>query len=88
MEYKEELVHNMLTAAHNTVVSVAKKVQDNVLRVMTAPVAMLPFIVPKTPEAEDPRTRSAGRPAEGAQCPRHKIGTYAFGQAQGSQATA
>ena len=30
MEYEEELVHNMLTAAQNVVVSVAKKVGDNV----------------------------------------------------------
>ena len=30
MEYEEELVHNVLTAAWNTIISVAKKVKDNV----------------------------------------------------------
>ena len=50
MEYKEELVHNVPTAAHNAVVSMAKKVEDNVLHVMTAPVITLPSATPKTPE--------------------------------------
>ena len=54
MEYEEELVHNALTAAHNAVVSVAKKVKDNVLCVMTAPVVTPPSAVPKTPEANPP----------------------------------
>ena len=31
MDYEEESVHNMPTVARNTVVSVAKKVEDNVL---------------------------------------------------------
>ena len=51
MEYEEELVHNVLTAAQNAVVSMAKKVEDNVLCVMTALVIMPPSAVPKTPEA-------------------------------------
>ena len=51
MEYEEELVHNALTPAHNTIVSVAKKVEDNILHVMTAPAIMLPSAMPKTPEA-------------------------------------
>ena len=51
MEYEEELVHNVPTAAHNAVVSMAEKVKDNVLRVMTAPVIMQPSTMPKTPEA-------------------------------------
>ena len=59
----------------------AKKVEDNVLRVMTVLVVTPPSATPK-----NPRSRSAGRPAKGAQCPRHKVGTYAYGQAQGSQA--
>ena len=54
MEYEEELVHNVSTAAHNAIVSVAKKVKDNVLRVMTAPVVMPPSATPKTPEANPP----------------------------------
>ena len=54
MEYEEELVHNAPTAAHNAVVSVAKKVEDNVLHVMTAPVIMLPSAMPTTPEADPP----------------------------------
>ena len=52
MEYEEELVHNTPTAARNAVVSVAKKVEDNVLRVMTAPVITPPSAVPTTPEAD------------------------------------
>ena len=51
MEYEEELVHNMPMAARNAVVSMAKKVKDNVLRVMTTPVVMPPSATPKTPEA-------------------------------------
>ena len=52
MEYKEESVHNAPTAARNAVVSVAKKVEDNVLCVMTALVVMPPSAVPTTPEAD------------------------------------
>ena len=44
MEYEEELVHNVLTAAQNAIVSIAKKVKDNVLHVMTVLV-----IVPCSP---------------------------------------
>ena len=54
MEYKEKSVHNVPTAAHNTVVSVAKKVEDNVLHAMTALVVMPPSTVPSTPEADPP----------------------------------
>ena len=54
MEYEEESVHNMLTAAHNAVVSVAKKVEDNILHVMTAPVVTPPSAAPTTPEADSP----------------------------------
>ena len=54
MEYEEESVHNALTAAGNAVVSVAKKVEDNVLRVMTVPVVMPPSAAPNTPEANPP----------------------------------
>ena len=32
---KVETVHNAPTAARNTIVSVAKKVEDNILRMMT-----------------------------------------------------
>ena len=54
MEYEEELVHNALMAACNAVVSVAKKVEDNVLRVMTALVVKPPSAMPTTPEANPP----------------------------------
>ena len=54
MEYKEELVHNALMAARNAVMSMAKKVKDNVLHVMTAPVVTLPSAVPTTQEADSP----------------------------------
>ena len=49
MEYDEELVHNMPTAAQNATESIAKKVKDNVLHVMTAPVIILPSAVLHTP---------------------------------------
>ena len=51
MEYEEESVHKAPTAAHNAAVSVAKKVEDNILRVMTVPVITPPSAMPKTPEA-------------------------------------
>ena len=69
-------MHNVLTAACNAIISVAKKVEDNVLRVMTAPVAAI-----RCPNY--PRSRSAGCPAQGTQCPRHQVGTHAFREAQG-----
>ena len=50
MEYEEELVHNSPMAARNIVVSVAKKVENNVLHVMTALVITPPSAVPNTPE--------------------------------------
>ena len=51
MEYKKELVHNVPTAARNAIVSVAKKVEDNVLCAMTALVITLPSAALKIPEA-------------------------------------
>ena len=54
MEYEEESVHNVPTAARNAVVSVAKKVEDNILCVMTAPVVTPPSAAPTTPEANSP----------------------------------
>ena len=41
-------------AARNAIVSMAKKVEDNVLHVMTAPVVMPPSAMPNTPEADPP----------------------------------
>ena len=52
MEYKEELVHNVPTAAHNAIVSIAKKVEDNVLHVMTVPVIMPPSAMLKSPSSQ------------------------------------
>ena len=54
MEYKEESVHNAPTAACNAIISMANKVEDNVLRVMTVPVIMPPSAAPTTPEADPP----------------------------------
>ena len=54
MEYEEESVHNAPTAAHNAIVSMVKKVKDNILRVMTALVVMLPSAVLKTPKGTLP----------------------------------
>ena len=39
MEYEEELVHNALAIGWNAIISAAKKVEDNVLCMMTALVA-------------------------------------------------
>ena len=47
-------MHNVPTAARNAVVSMAKKVEDNILRVMTAPVVTPPSAAPTTPEADPP----------------------------------
>ena len=52
MEYEEESVHNALMAAHNAVMSMAKKVEDNLLCVMTVPVVTPPSTMPNTPEAD------------------------------------
>ena len=49
MEYEEESVHNVPTAAHNTIVFVVKKVEDNILHVMTTLVIMLPSTMLKAP---------------------------------------
>ena len=47
LKYEEESVHNVPTAAHNAVVSVAKKVEDNFLHVMTTLV-----ITPPSPSSQ------------------------------------
>ena len=54
MEYEEESVHNVPMAAQNAIVSMAKKVEDNILHVMTAPVITPPSVAPNTPEADPP----------------------------------
>ena len=54
MEYEEELVHNVPTAAQNAIVSMAKKVKNNFLCVMTSPVVTLPSTPLKVPEANPP----------------------------------
>ena len=54
MEYEEESVHNVPMAECNAIVSMAKKVEDNVLCVITVPVVTPPSAVPKTPEANPP----------------------------------
>ena len=54
MEYKEELVHNVPTAAQKAIVFMAKKVKDNVLHVMTALIITPPSATLKIPEANPP----------------------------------
>ena len=49
-----ELVHNVVTAACNAIVSIAKKVEDNILHVMTVLVITLPSAMPKAPAANLP----------------------------------
>ena len=83
MEYEEELVHNAPMAACNAIVSMVKKVEDNILRVMTALVVTPPSAMPKTPEANPPSVLPKAPNAL-----RHQVGTYAYGQAQGGQAMA
>ena len=51
MEYEEESVHNVLTAVWNAIVSIAKKVNDNLLHVMTALVIMPMSTMLKSPAA-------------------------------------
>ena len=54
IEYKKELVHNVLMAAWNTIVSLAKKVKDNVLCMMTALVIAPESATPQTPVVNPP----------------------------------
>ena len=51
MEFEEESVHNVPTAAQNAMVSVAKKFEDNILCVMTTPVIMPPSTMLKVQAA-------------------------------------
>ena len=51
MEYEEELMHNALTIAQNSIISVAKKVEDSVLYMMIAPVFMPHHAAPQDPVA-------------------------------------
>ena len=51
MEYKEDLVQNVLTAAWNAIVFIAKKVEDNILCITTAPVIALQSTALQTPVA-------------------------------------
>ena len=54
IEYEEELVHNALSVAQNAIVLVAKKVEHNVLYIITAPVIVLQPTVPQNPAANLP----------------------------------
>ena len=54
MEYEEESVHNAPKAACNAIVSVAKKVEDNALHVITILVVTPPSAMLNTPEADPP----------------------------------
>ena len=54
MEYEEESVHNAPAIAWNAIVSVAKKVEDTNLHVMTAPIIMPKPVVPQDPAANLP----------------------------------
>ena len=56
MEYEEESQHNVPTTTHNAVVSIAKKVEDNVLHVMTMLVITLPSATLKSPATNPPST--------------------------------
>ena len=67
----------------NAIISIAKKVEDNVLHVMTTLVIMLPSAVPKAPATNPPSTLLRAPNALV-----HKVGMYTYGQAQGGQAMA
>ena len=56
MEYEEDLVHNAPAISQNTIISVAKKVEDNSLCVMTAPVIMPQPTMLQNPVTNLPRT--------------------------------
>ena len=38
IEYKEKLLHNTPAIAQTAIMSMAKKIEDNILRMMTAPI--------------------------------------------------
>ena len=54
MKYEEELVHNVPMAAWNAIVSIAKKVKDNVLHAIIASVIAPQSTMPQTPVANLP----------------------------------
>ena len=54
MEYGEESVHNARAIAQKTIISVAKRVKDNVLSVMTALVIALQPTMLQDPVANPP----------------------------------
>ena len=56
IEYEEESVHNMPTAAWNAIISIAKKVKDNALHMMTTQVIVLQSTMPQTPTANPQHT--------------------------------
>ena len=54
MEYMEKSVYNAPAIAQNTVTWVAKKVEDNVMRVMTTPIIALQSATLQDPAANPP----------------------------------
>ena len=54
IEYKDELVHNVVALTQNAIMSVASKVKDNVLLVMTTLVIVLQNTMPSNPVANPP----------------------------------
>ena len=54
MEYEEQLVHNIPAVAQNAIMSIDKKVNDNILHIMTGPI-----IVPQPAALQNP----VGQPA-------------------------
>ena len=56
MEYKEDSVCNVPMAARSNIVSIAKKVEDNILHVMTALVIAPQSAMLQTPAANQPHT--------------------------------
>ena len=55
MEFEEDLVHNVLAITWNSIISVAKKVEDSILYMMTAPVITLQPSTLQDPVANLPR---------------------------------
>ena len=56
MEHEKESVHNVLAIAQKAIILVAKKVENNILCVITAPVIMLQPTTLQDPMANPPHT--------------------------------
>ena len=56
IDYKEESVHNVLAIAQNTIMFIAKKIEESILCMITGPVLAIQLAAPQNPVANPPCT--------------------------------